>query len=131
MEATFTTQAWPDDPIEATLTEIGDEVNTTNRTVTIKLKPKDSSKLLAGMFVSLKLITEEVDNCLTVPNDAISSYLDKNVVYIVKDNVATRQTVTTGSSNATVTVITEGLQAGDEVVTAGSVTDQTKVNIVK
>jgi len=132
MKATFTTSAWPDDPINATVKAISPSVDSSNRTfkVTLGIDAKDS-RLKEGMYVKLKLEVEHIENAIVVPTKAIDTYLGENVVYIVENEQAKRVNVTLGSFNDTDTVVTSGLKEGDLLIIAGSVTDQSPVSIVK
>lgn len=132
MSATFTTSAWPDEPFKATVSSISPTVDTTSRTVevTLKIDEKDV-RLKEGMYVSLTLTVEEQDDVLMVPTTAIGSYLGEPVLFVVQDGKAKRVSVTPGSANDTSTIIESGLQAGDQVITAGSVTDGVAVSVVQ
>lgn len=130
--ATFTTSAWPDEPFEATLTDISASVNPTNRTVEVTLKPSQvDSRLREGMFVSLSLVTELQEQVIAIPTEAITTYLGESVVYVVEDGVAKRKAIVTGSSDDSRSVILEGLEGGELLITAGSVTEGSLVNIIK
>lgn len=132
MKATFTTSAWPNEPYNATVKTISPDVNTTNRTVKTTLSiDNPDDRLKEGMYVTLNLTIDEEDNVIAIPSTALTTYLGENVVYIVDGDSAKRVNVTLGSANDTSTVITEGLNAGDMLITAGSVTDGTKVSVVK
>ena len=72
----------------------------------------------------------KIDEALTVPTSAVVSFIDSSVVYVVNNNIASRVEVTTGSNNDTDTVITSGLNVGDQVVVEGTVADGSAVNIV-
>ncbi len=131
MKAEFTMSAWPDDKITATVKAISPNVDSTSRAFKVTLTVDgDEPRLKVGMYVRLKLTTESLENAITVPTSAITTYLGQDVVYIVEDGTAKRVSVTRGSNNDTETVITDGLKAGDVLITSGSVTDGTPVNIV-
>ena len=83
------------------------------------------------MYIRLNLETEHIDDALTVPEAAIKTYLNNDVVYIADNGTARRQIVTVGSSNGEDTVITSGLNEGDMVITAGNVTDGTSISVVE
>ena len=82
------------------------------------------------MYIKINLETEHQENVMMVPSTAISEYLGDDVVFIVDNDVARRQIVTTGSSNGTETVILSGLSEDDLVITAGNVTDGTAISVV-
>jgi len=132
MSATFTTVAWPDRAYTGTLTYIAPTVSTTNRTVDIELNiTGDTTGLKEGMYVSLDLITERIDDCITIPTSALSTFLNDKIVYVVENGVAKRRVVQTGSANDTRTVILSGVQEGDLIITVGSVNDGVSVNVLE
>ncbi len=132
MKASFTTSAWPAEPFSATIKSISPQVNPNNRTVKVTLSiDSPSSRLKEGMYVSLVLTTEEKQDALLVPSTALTTYLGENVLFVVDGDKAKRVKVTLGSNNDSMTVIESGLSAGDLVITAGSVTDGTKISVVK
>lgn len=131
MKAAFTTAAWPDEEFSATVQSIGSQVNTTNRTVEVMLSIDTSdSRLKEGMFVKLNLITEQQDDVLLIPTDAITTYLGEPVVYIAVDGKAKRVAITTTSSDDNQSVVSEGLVGGEQLITAGSVVDGSSVKII-
>lgn len=132
MQATFTASAWPDERFAATIKTISPTVNTTNRTVEVTLSiDKPDARLKEGMYVSLRLTIDQVDGALTIPSTALTTYLGEYVVYVADGENARRVPVTLGSANDTQTVITSGLKAGDQVITAGNVTEGTRISVVK
>lgn len=132
MSATFTTVAWPDRAYTGTLTYIAPTVSTTNRTVDIELNiTGDTTGLKEGMYVSLDLITERIDDCITIPTSALSTFLNDKIVYVVENGVAKRRVVQTGSANDTRTVILSGVQEGDLIITVGSANDGVSVNVLE
>ncbi len=132
MHATFSASAWPDERFSATVKAISPTVNTTNRTVEVTLSiDKPDTRLKEGMYVSLELTIDEENSALTIPSTALTTYLGENVVYVADGEYARRVPVTLGSANDTSTVITSGLDAGDKVITAGNVTDGTRISVIK
>lgn len=132
MQAAFTASAWPDERFAATIKTISPTVNTTNRTVEVTLSiDRPDARLKEGMYVSLRLTIDQVDGALTIPSTALTTYLGEYVVYVADGENARRVPVTLGSANDTQTVITSGLKAGDQVITAGNVTEGTRISVVK
>ncbi len=131
-EAYFTTAAWPELEYSAEVSYIGNFVSTSTRTVEVELTIKDRSPyLLEGMFVKTRLVVEKQENVFTVPTQSVSTYLSDAVLYIVNpENKAVRTVVETGHYNDSETIIVSGLSEGDRIVSVGSVTDGTPVNIV-
>lgn len=131
LEGSVTSVAYPDKSYPVEVSYISPILNSTNRTLPVELSfTSDEDGILEGMYVSIDLVTEKISDALVVPSSAISSYAGDTVVYVVRDNTAVRTIVETGSSNSNEAVIISGLTEGDVVVTAGNVTDGTKVSIV-
>ena len=131
LEGSVTSVAYPDKSYPVEVSYISPILNSTNRTLPVELSfTGDTDGILEGMYVSIDLVTEKIDDALIVPASAINTYAGESVVYVVKDGVAVRTPVVTGSSNSTEVVILSGLEAGDMVVTAGNVSDGTSVSIV-
>ena len=132
MAADFTSVAYPGEVFTAELSFISPSVKTTNRTSDIELEiTNGSEKLREGMYVTIDLVTEEIENAIAIPSSAITETLDGNIVYVVENGTASARTVTTGSRNDSDTVITSGLNAGDVVITAGTVADGSAVNVLE
>jgi len=72
--------------------------------------------LRTGMFVEAEIIAAERDT-LAVPVTAIGSSPEGSIVMRVKDGLVERVTVKTGIRDGGLVEITEGLAAGDTVVT--------------
>ena len=132
MKATFSTAAWSDESLSASVKSISPSVNSTNRTVevTLSIDEKDN-RLKEGMFVRLRLITEQIPNSLVIPSEAISTYLGEPVVYIIQDGEARRVAITTSSSDDNRSVVTSGLVGGEQIIIAGSVVDGTSVKVIE
>lgn len=131
LEGSVTSVAYTDKSYPVEVSYISPILNSTNRTLPVELSfTSDEDGILEGMYVSIDLVTEKISDALVIPSSALSSYAGDTVVYVVRDNTAVRTIVETGSSNSNEAVIISGLTEGDVVVTAGNVTDGTKVSIV-
>lgn len=137
-KATFTTVSYPNITFSATLHYISPLINETSRTALLEFdvnKDENYSKLSPGMFVSVNAETATLDNVITVPSSAVSTYLDNTVVYVITqddngNDKATRVNVEVERSNGNISVISKGLNVGDKIVTAGSVRDGEIVNVI-
>lgn len=133
MTAQFTTVPWPEESFSATVASLGLDIDTTSRTIDVTLDVDEpDTRLRSGMFVTVNLVTEQVQDVLAVPVAAIGTYLDDAIVYVVDPatNTVSRRIVETGLTNGTMTEVVSGLEAGELVVTAGTVSDGSSVSIV-
>lgn len=91
-------------------------------TATIRLKAvfaNDDYKLWPGQFVNVRLLVGERPDALVVPSEAIQLGPDGSYVYVVVEKQAKIRPVTTGPTEAGMTVVESGLKVGDTVVIDG------------
>lgn len=69
-----------------------------------------------GMSVDVDILTTQLRNVLTVPNDAIVTDRGKKYVFVVRNGVAKRVPVRLGSANDLTSVVVSGLKRNDRVV---------------
>lgn len=79
---------------------------------------KNTTDLSTGISVNLSTVTQEAKNDIVIPYDAVYYEDNQPYVYCVEDGKAVRKDVSTGLYNEDNIVITEGISAGDEVVTS-------------
>ena len=84
--------------------------------VTVEPDLPGDINLAPGYGLEVKFITEEQSNELVIPRAAIYTYNDEDYVFVVEDNRAREQKVTTGLESSRKVVITEGLSEGDKVI---------------
>lgn len=103
------------------LTFIDNAVDTS--TGTIKLKGTFANpglRLWPGQFLNVTLRLTTQPNAVTVPNEAVQNGQSGQFVYVVKDDhTVEARNVTTGTRIDEDLVITQGLEAGETVVTNG------------
>ncbi|MBZ5736735.1 efflux RND transporter periplasmic adaptor subunit [Nocardioides mangrovi] len=109
------TPAGSDQELVGTVTQIStvpDDSSTYPVTITLKKKDLD---IATGLNASVSIVTGTATDVVTVPASAVS---DGVVMVVGDDGEATRTRVTTGVVGATTVEVTDGLEAGDEVVLA-------------
>ncbi|MDF9617512.1 efflux RND transporter periplasmic adaptor subunit [Pseudomonas entomophila] len=129
--------AYPGQTFPASLSAINPKVEESTRNLLVRATlANPDGKLLPGMFASLQLLLPDPQSQVVVPENAITYTLYGNSVYLVSrrkgedgkpldDNegqpqlIAEQRTVQTGERRDGWVVISKGLQAGDQVVTAG------------
>ncbi|MFG0323287.1 efflux RND transporter periplasmic adaptor subunit [Pseudomonas sp. zjy_13] len=129
--------AYPGQRFPASLSAINPKVEETTRNLLVRATMANpDGKLLPGMFASLLILLPNPQLQVVVPESAITYTLYGNSVYVAspkKDEngkpeyddkgrpqrVAEQRTVKTGERRDGVVVVSEGLQAGEQVVTAG------------
>lgn len=108
-------------PEIGTLTFVDNSVD--NTTGTIKLKatfPNPDHRLWPGQFSDVSLRLAEQENAIVVPSQAVQTGQSGDYVYIVKaDMSAESRPVKVARSIGSDSVISQGVSAGEEVVTDG------------
>ncbi len=119
---------------EGLLTYIGN-VDTRTGTIPLRSSFENTNNLLwPGEFVRVRLQLATIKNAIAVPSQAVSLGPKGPFVYVVQDDMTVRyQSVVTGAETDGVTVITNGLKAGEKVVLEGHVrlTDGKKVRFTE
>jgi RND family efflux transporter MFP subunit len=102
------------------ITAFDNAVDITTGTAKVRAEFDNKTEALSpGQFVAVRLRTAVSAGVLVVPTVAVRPGLDGNYVFRIKDNVAERVNVSLGYADDKVTVITTGLEAGDDVVVDG------------
>jgi len=112
--------ALPGRTYAATLDAIDPLVDQNGRALILRARLRNTEgQLRPGMFVRTRVILAERPRALTVPEEALVPVGADQYVFRVTADTAARVKVKTGLRRDTQVEITEGLQAGDVVVTAG------------
>ncbi|PZW86565.1 membrane fusion protein (multidrug efflux system) [Pseudomonas sp. 2848] len=129
--------AYPQQTFPASLSAINPKVEESTRNLLVRATlANPEGKLLPGMFASLQLLLPDPQPQVVVPENAITYTLYGNSVYRVSPKkgedgqplrdandqpqlIAEQLTVQTGERRDGWVVVLKGLQAGDQVVTAG------------
>ncbi|MDR2659711.1 MAG: efflux RND transporter periplasmic adaptor subunit [Spirochaetaceae bacterium] len=137
----ITLDAYPSDSFRGRISEISPVVDTSSRTMKIKVNVDNpGDKLKAGMFATVKIITEEKNKVISVPENAVLQRSDQRFVYMIVDDtseegvkIAKRTPVSVGLSVDGMTEITDGLKPGNQIVVRGQTTlaDGSRVNIIQ
>lgn len=129
--------AYPGQTFPASLSAINPKVEESTRNLLARATlANPDGKLLPGMFASLQLLLPNPQPQVVVPENAITFTLYGNSVYAITPKkaadgqpapsadgqpqlIAEQRTVQTGERRDGWVVVSKGLQAGDQVVTAG------------
>ena len=104
-----------------TLMLVDNEIDQTTGTIKLKASfPNDDEKLWSGEFVHARVLIDTRKGVLTVPSAAIQRGPNGFFVWRIKpDNTAQAQPVQAGAPQGDLTVVDDGLSAGDRVVVNG------------
>ena len=97
------------------------QIDVTTGTVRLKAQfPNQQATMFPNQFVNIRMGVDTLKGVVVVPAAAIQRGNQGTVVYVVKDdNSVTLRTVTAGPTEGQLTAVTQGLQAGERVVTDG------------
>jgi membrane fusion protein (multidrug efflux system) len=121
----------PDAVESGKLTTISPEVDPTTRNVRCRATFANGDGILRpGMFVEVEVILPELNKVLSIPATAVIYAPYGNSVYVVNEKkdensgntalVVNQKFVRLGERRGDFVAVTEGLEAGDEVVTSGA-----------
>jgi len=120
LDLAMTTDSHPGRQFSGTVYAIDPAVDQNGRAIVIRARVGNGDAALRpGQFVRLVLKVDEVSNALSVPEEALVPRGQQTIVFRVIDGKAQPGPVKTGRRTKGMVEITEGLNAGDEVVTAG------------
>jgi multidrug efflux system membrane fusion protein len=121
----FNVDAYKDEEFEGVITTIDPQISKDARNIAIQASADNrNNKLQSGMFADIRVVLPIDTKTITVNETAIDYGLYGNSVYIVDKNraeelIARKQFVKTGLQRQGRIAITEGVKAGEQIVTAG------------
>jgi len=115
----FNAQGYTDE-FFATVYAIDYRVDEATRTIGLRARYDNrNKKLVPGMFADLVLITDEKNNAIQIPSEAVVPDMNEKRVWIYKNGKATLVPVVAGTRTETMVEILSGISAGDTVITGG------------
>ena len=135
----ITLDAWPGEVFQGTVSEISPTVDTASRTMEIRVRVTNpGTRLRAGMFARVNIITERRENIVKIPISGIITRFGEQFVYVVDYSdpeipVASRRNITPGIQVDGIVEIREGVSPNEEVVVRGQslLEDGTRVNVIE
>jgi cobalt-zinc-cadmium efflux system membrane fusion protein len=120
--AYFSTDTYPDERFEAKLTYIGNIIDETTRTITVRADvTNNSGKLKPQMFGELIIATKDHLKGILIPVEAIAKIDNNDFVFVqVSDSVFQKRAITTGISQDNLIEIVKGLNENERVVIKGT-----------
>lgn len=105
---------------EGTLTNLAPAADSQSKTFSARVRVENSGqKLKPGMFAEVDLATEEHQQALLIPKEAIVEKAGQKLVYLVKEGKAVETNVSIGIMEGETVEVLEGLQEGEPVITVG------------
>jgi RND family efflux transporter MFP subunit len=79
----------------------------------------EGGEVMAGMFAEIRIVSDEKDEVLCVPSDAVIIKSGRSIVVVIKDNIPEFKEVTTGIDNGEYVEIISGLSEGETIAILG------------
>jgi RND family efflux transporter MFP subunit len=135
----ITLDAWPGDVFRGSISEISPTLDTASRTMEIRVTVENpGSRLKAGMFAKVRIITEIKDDIVKIPASAmISRFGEQYVLGIDTSDPAApeekKKIVVPGISIDGVLEIRQGLMPNEDIVIRGQtfLEDGSRINIIE
>lgn len=116
----ITVGAFPGEVFRGLITAIAPQINVAGHNVTIRASlPNPDLRLRPGLFAQVSVTLDVKPDALMLPEQAIWPIGQQKTVYVVADGKATRRNVEIGQRTPGRVEIVAGIEAGEEVVTAG------------
>jgi multidrug efflux pump subunit AcrA (membrane-fusion protein) len=116
----ITVTAFPNRSFQGRIAIINPALELQSRTAEIQITiPNPGYVLNPGMFGRVEILLRSTPQAILVPIQALISEGEKDVVFVLKDGKAYRRTVEKGLIKDAVVEITQGLNPGEQVITAG------------
>lgn len=130
----LTIQALGDTTIKAEKHFLSPAPETTARLYNMELKiDNPEGEILTGMFVRADIIKKQIENSIAIPFYSVISRNDEQYVYLEKDGVAAKKSVSVGIMENWMIEVTDGLAPGDHLIIEGhrDVEDGQKIKNIK
>lgn len=104
-----------------TITDIGSMINPANRTFEIEMNVGKNANLKPNLLANVLINDLTIENAITVPIDLMQQEVGgKNFVYVQNNDRAEKVYIKVGDSYGSNIVVTEGLKAGQKLITKGA-----------
>jgi multidrug efflux pump subunit AcrA (membrane-fusion protein) len=121
-DATFTVLAYPQEKFQGKVVLVGNQVEAGSRTLEVRIAVDNADgRLKPGMFADVEIITTILENVLLIPDSALQTDGDSEIVFVALDgNKFEKRVVNLGLEQAGQVQILDGVKVGEKVVTDGS-----------
>jgi RND family efflux transporter MFP subunit len=137
----ITLDAWPGEIFRGSISEIAPTVDPASRTMEVRVNVNNTgSRLKAGMFAKVRVITEQKDNIVKIPAAAMLNRFGEQYVYVIdtdpenpEQKIVHKRNVVPGILIDGVLEIQHGLTPNEEIVIRGQtlLEDGSRVNIIE
>ena len=132
--------AWPGEVFQGSISEVSPVVDPSSRTMELRIAVVDAgSRLKAGMFAKVRIITEVKDNIVKIPASAMIQRFGEEYIFVAQQDPETPGTYTARKRNVVpgimidgIMEIQQGLNPGEDIIVRGQtlLEDGSRINIV-
>jgi len=116
----ITVDAYPDEVFAGTIIAVAPKADVEGHSLEVRASlPNKALKLRPGLFVRISISLGANPDAIVVPEQAIWPIGQNKTVYVVNDDTAEQRVVRIGERQPGFVEITDGLSAGEVIVTAG------------
>lgn len=121
-EATFTVLPYPQELFRGKVILVGNQVEAASRTLEVRIAVDNADgRLKPGMFADVGIVTTILDNVLLIPDSALQTDGDSQIVFVALDgNKFEKRVVKLGEEQQGRVQVLAGLKAGEQIATEGS-----------
>ncbi|WP_010254616.1 efflux RND transporter periplasmic adaptor subunit, partial [Treponema primitia] len=115
-------EAMPGERFDAAVSEISPVLDPASRTLRIRLRFQGTvdPRIRAGMFATVSLVTNSRTNVPVINRGSVINTYGSWIVFVVnQNNIAERRVISLGLENEEFVEVTDGLETGERVVSAG------------
>lgn len=102
---------------------VGKNIDPLSRTFTVEIPVPAGTVARPNMSTAIKIVFNTIPSALSVPINVVQTINDQKVVYVAEENagqfVARKRIVEVGGIYSNLAEITNGLKAGDKIITFG------------
>ena len=135
----ITLDAWPGEVFRGSVKEVSPTVDAASRTMEIRVGVENpGSRLKAGMFAKVRIITERKESIVKIPLSALLNRFGEQYVFVIDSTdpeapVARKKNIVQGITIDGVLEVVQGLAPNDEIVFRGQtlLEDGSRINIIE
>jgi multidrug efflux pump subunit AcrA (membrane-fusion protein) len=137
----ITLDAWPGEVFRGSVSEVSPVVDPGSRTMEVRVNVNNQgSRLKAGMFAKVRIITERKDNIVKIPSSAMIQRFGEDYVFTAEQDaedpsilVARKKVIVPGITVDGVLEVMQGLRADEDVIIKGHtlLDDGARINVIE
>jgi len=134
LQVSMSVDAWPGESFSGEVIRISPVIDTNTGTFRVTAQIDDHGQMLKpGLFGRVEIQYDMHENVPVIPRSAIITEDELSHVFVINDeSIANRRTIELGFEANGLVEVTQGLEKGETVVTAGkgSLSDESRVEVV-